>query len=192
MTFPRMLDDPDDGLLTPWRKLPHETEPSWLFPRVMESEYLTVKALHILLAATTATLFAVRAYWRVRRSPVLALRWVKVVPHIIDTLLLASGVWLALQIGPTGLRGWLPAKLIALVLYIALGMAALKLGRTRSIRMIAAIAALFVLGYIACVAATKSAWGPVAANPVDVGHHRMSREQLLALSRLAVHADARQ
>ena len=153
---------------------------------------MTVKSVHILLAATTGFLFAVRAYWRVRRSPVPALRWVKVVPHIVDTLLLASGVWLALQIGPTGLRGWLPAKLIALVLYIALGMVALKLGRTQSIRITAAIAALLVLGYIACVAATKSAWGPVAANPVDVGHHRMSREQLLALSRLAVHADARQ
>ena len=121
-----------------------------------------VRGLHIVLAATTGCLFIVRAYWTIRRPVLLSPRWVKFVPHLIDTLLLASGVWLAMQIGLTGLRGWLPAKLFALVLYIALGMLALKWGRTQPVRVTAAIMALVVLGYIACVAATKSPWGPLS------------------------------
>ena len=125
-------------------------------------EYSTVKSLHVVLAATTGSLFLIRTYWMVRQPPFLRRRWVKVVPHLVDTLLLVSGVWLALRIGLTGLRGWLPAKLIALVLYIALGMIALKWGRTKPLRVTAAFAALLVLGYIACVAATKSPWGPLA------------------------------
>jgi uncharacterized membrane protein SirB2 len=129
----------------------------------MDPEYSTVKGLHIILAATTGSLFVVRAYWMARPPPFPPLRWLKVVPHVVDTLLLASGVWLALQIGMTGLRGWLPAKLIALVLYIALGMVALKWGRTKPLRVAAAFAALLVLGYIACVAVTKSPWGPLPA-----------------------------
>jgi uncharacterized membrane protein SirB2 len=128
----------------------------------MNLEYSTVRTLHIVLAATTGSLFAVRTHWMVRQPPYLLHRWVKVVPHVVDTLLLVSGVWLALHIALTGLRGWLPAKLIALVLYIAFGMIALKRGRTKPLRVAAAFAALLVFGYIACVAATKSPWGPLA------------------------------
>ena len=151
----------------------------------MEPEYSTVKSLHIVLAATTGSLFVIRAYWSVRQPRLLALRWARVVPHIVDTLLLASGVWLALQIGSTGLWGWLPAKLIALVLYIVLGMVALRLGRTRLIRIMAAFAALLVLGYIVCVAATKSAFGPLAAAPADVDHQATSRERLNGAQRIS-------
>jgi uncharacterized membrane protein SirB2 len=133
----------------------------------MELEYVTVKTLHVVLAALTGFLFAIRAYGMYRQPSFLAHRRVKVVPHIVDTLLLASGVWLAWQIGLSGLRGWLPAKLIALVLYIALGMVALKWGRSKPLRVSAAFAALLVLGYIACVAATKSPFGPLAAAPME-------------------------
>ena len=129
---------------------------------MMDIEYSTVKRLHIVLAATTGCLFLIRTYWMVRQPSLLFHRWIRVVPHLVDTLLLASGVWLALHMSLTGLRGWLPAKLIALSLYIALGMVALKWGRNKPLRVTAALAALFVLGYIAFVAATKSPWGPLA------------------------------
>jgi uncharacterized membrane protein SirB2 len=128
----------------------------------MDLEYSAAKRLHIVLAATTGCLFLLRTYWMMRQPSVLFHRWVKVVPHVVDTLLLGSGVWLALHMNLTGLRGWLPAKLTALLLYIALGMVALKWGRTKTLRVTAAVAALFVLGYIACVAATKSPWGLLA------------------------------
>ena len=98
----------------------------------------------------------------VRQPSFLVHRWVEGVPHVVDTLLLVSDVWLALHIALTGLRGWLPVRLIALVLYIAMGMVALKQGRSIPLRVTAVFAALLVLGYVACVAATKSPWGPFA------------------------------
>ncbi|MEO8754373.1 MAG: SirB2 family protein [Casimicrobiaceae bacterium] len=124
--------------------------------------YATVKDVHVAAAALTACLFLLRAYWMAWRPESLARRWVRLVPHVVDTLLLVSGVWIALELGTAGVRGWLPAKLIALVAYIVLGTVALKRGRTRGIRMGAALAAALVLAYIACVAGTKSAWGPLA------------------------------
>ncbi len=129
----------------------------------MDLQYSTVKSLHVVLASTTGCLFALRAYWIVRKPQFLSRRWVKVVPHVVDTLLLVTGVALAVQIGLPGLRGWLPAKLIGLALYIALGMVALRQGYTRRVRITAALAALLVLGYIVCTAVIKSAWGPLAA-----------------------------
>jgi len=78
---------------------------------------------------------------------------------VIDTLLLASALWLAWQIGAEGTRGWLWAKVIALVAYIALGSLALKRGRTRNVRIAAFAAALVAFAYIVSVALTKSPLG---------------------------------
>ena len=111
--------------------------------------------------ALTASLFVLRVAWMCRSPARLSRRWVRIVPHLIDTVLLASGVWLAWQIGGAGVRGWLPAKLVGLVAYIVLGTVALKRGRTRGIRIGAAIAALLTFAYIVLVAVGKSAWGPL-------------------------------
>ena len=80
-------------------------------------------------------------------------------PHLIDTLLLLSGLWMAvsLHLHP-GNSPWLGAKLLALLIYIALGFVALRLGRTRRIRILAFIGAIACFGYIASVAVTRTAF----------------------------------
>jgi uncharacterized membrane protein SirB2 len=83
---------------------------------------------------------------------------VKLVPHAIDTVLLLSGAWLAWQLGTAGVRGWLPTKLAAVVLYILLGTIALRRGRTRRLRIAAAAGAVAIFAYIVSVAITKSSW----------------------------------
>jgi uncharacterized membrane protein SirB2 len=125
--------------------------------------YTSVKMLHVTAVALTATLFAVRLAWRTWTPARLDRRWVRVVPHVIDTVLLLSGLWLALQIGAAGVRGWLPAKIFGLVLYIVLGTVAIKRGRSAGARTAAGIAALAVLAWIVSVALSKSPWGFLAA-----------------------------
>ena len=91
------------------------------------------------------------------RSPQrLQQRWVRIVPHVVDTVLLASALWLAWQLGADGTRGWLWAKVAGLVAYVALGTIALKRGRTRGARIAAFAAALATFGYIVSVAIAKS------------------------------------
>jgi uncharacterized membrane protein SirB2 len=87
---------------------------------------------------------------------------VRIAPHLIDTVLLASALWLAWQMGTEGTRGWLWAKVIALCAYIAFGTIALKRGRTRRARIAAFAAALATFGYIVSVALTKSPLGVLA------------------------------
>lgn len=90
-------------------------------------------------------------------SPMLARRWVRVAPHVVDTLLLASAIALAVTVGQYPLvDGWLTAKVLGLVVYIVLGMIALKRGRTRAARIAAFCSALLVFAYIVAVAVTKS------------------------------------
>jgi uncharacterized membrane protein SirB2 len=125
----------------------------------MDVAYHAVKNLHVGAAALSIVLFIVRIGWMMGSPQRLRQRWVKVVPHVIDTVLLASALWLAWQLGADGTRGWLAAKIGALVLYIMLGMIALKRGKTRRVRIAAAAAALATFGYIVSVALTKSPLG---------------------------------
>jgi uncharacterized membrane protein SirB2 len=84
----------------------------------------------------------------------------KTLPHVLDTVLLISALMLAwaLRLNPFE-APWLMAKILALVLYVALGVLALRPGRPPAIRLTAWVAALVVVGWITSVALTKSPWG---------------------------------
>ncbi len=84
------------------------------------------------------------------------------VPHVIDTVLLASAMALTATTSQYPfVQPWLTAKVLALLLYIVLGSVAIRHGRTRSVRIVAWLLALVVFGYIVAVARTRVAfpWG---------------------------------
>jgi uncharacterized membrane protein SirB2 len=118
--------------------------------------YSLLKQLHLSTIALTLALFVLRGIWMMAESPRLQARWVRIVPHLNDSLLLASGISLAVLTRQYPLvHGWLTAKFFALILYIVLGTLALKRGRTRSQRIAAWIAALLVFGYMVAVAVAR-------------------------------------
>lgn len=120
------------------------------------SYHLLMKTIHMSCALLSISLFVLRGWWMLHDSTRLQLRWVKTVPHVIDTALLASAVLLALNIGQyPGTHSWLTAKIMALLLYIGLGMVAIKRGRTKQIRVLAWLGAIAVFAYIVSVALTR-------------------------------------
>ena len=124
-------------------------------------EYAAIKGVHVAAAGVSLALFALRGLWRFVSPERLAARWVRIVPHVVDTVLLLSALWLAWQIG-RGAAPWIAAKVVALIVYIALGTIALTRGRTPAMRIAAFFAALATFGYIVSVAITKSPWGALA------------------------------
>lgn len=127
----------------------------------MALDYLTIKHVHVSAAGLSLALFVLRGAWRATSPERLAARWVRVLPHVIDTVLLVSALWLAWQLG-RGAAPWIAAKVVALIAYIVLGSIALKRGRTPGIRAAAFFAALATFGYIVSVAIAKSPWGVLA------------------------------
>ena len=112
---------------------------------------------HAGCALVSISTFVVRGYWRRSGSPLLHSKLTGVLPHVVDTALLLSGIGLAVQWAVNPLENsWLMAKLIALVVYIVLGMIALKRGRTLRQRTMAWIVAILVFAYMVAVAFTKS------------------------------------
>jgi uncharacterized membrane protein SirB2 len=120
-------------------------------------DYLSLKYLHMCFAGLSGGFFLVRGGWMLAGSPLLQRRWVRTVPHVIDTALLSTAVALAVWSSQYPLaQTWLTAKVLALIAYIVLGTIALKRGPTRTIRGLAYVAALLVLLYIASVAISKN------------------------------------
>jgi len=119
--------------------------------------YLLFKHLHMTLAALSFALFLVRGLWMLADSPMRQRPWVKRVPHLVDSLLLATAIVLAWWSGQSPLGdSWLTAKVAALIAYIVLGSVALKHGKTGPVRATAFVAALACFGYIVATAITKN------------------------------------
>lgn len=118
--------------------------------------YTLVKGVHILCAACSISLFFVRGIWHLRASPYLMRRWVKIVPHVIDALLLASAGWLMVITKQyPGVVDWLTVKLVAVALYIGLGMVAFRFARAPQLRLAAWLSALCVFGVIVWLALAR-------------------------------------
>jgi len=120
--------------------------------------YATLKLIHISAATLSICGFVLRGTWMLRDSDWLRHAGVRIVPHVVDTLFLASGIGLVWVLHLPVLRlPWLMAKLVAIVVYIGLGMVALRRGRSKTARTAAFGGALLVFAYIVGVAISKSA-----------------------------------
>ncbi|MBL8415762.1 MAG: SirB2 family protein [Propionivibrio sp.] len=122
--------------------------------------YLALKNLHVLCVVLSGSGFFVRGLWMLADSPRLNLRWVRVVPHFVDTLLLGSAIAMAVISDQYPLaQDWLTAKLTGLLVYILCGMMALRRGKSKATRGIFFAAALLAFAYIVSVALTRSPLG---------------------------------
>ena len=121
-------------------------------------DYVTIKYVHIASAALSGSLFLLRGIWMMRESTMLQNRVVKILPHVVDTILLASALIMVFWSGQYPfVQNWLTAKVLALIAYITIGTIALKRGGTKTQRVSAFFAALLVFAYIGLVAMTKRA-----------------------------------
>ena len=124
------------------------------------SAYLLLRHVHVTLALISIGLFVLRGIPRVWLQRPLNQRWLRIAPHINDTLLLLSGlvlmVWSA-QYPPT--HAWLTLKLVLLVVYILLGIAAFRVTAAPGLQKLLFVMALAVFGWIVAIALTRQALG---------------------------------
>ena len=120
----------------------------------------TVKTIHVAFVALSFAGFFIRGIWMLRDSTLLRQRWVRITPQVVDTVLLLSAIVLAVQMHFSPMeQPWLMAKIIALVIYIAVGLVALRFGSSKRVRLTAWLLGLFIFMYIVSVAFSKSALG---------------------------------
>lgn len=123
-------------------------------------DYLTLRYLHVGAVVVSACGFILRGVLMLLQSPWLQRRWLRIVPHVVDTVLLGSAIGLAVLTAQyPWTQAWLTAKLLGLVAYILCGTMALKRARSRRQRALYFFAALLILAYIVTVARTRSPLG---------------------------------
>lgn len=115
--------------------------------------YPEIRLVHILAVAASGSLFALRGL-----ALTLGAAWPRAAPlrylsYTVDTVLLTAALMLmtAVQQYPFA-DAWLTVKVLLLVVYIALGIYAFRTTRSRTVRLIAWLAALAVFGFIVSVA----------------------------------------
>ena len=134
--------------------------------------YALLKLIHVSAVAISFLGFAARGLGVLSDAAWVRHRLARTLPHLVDTVLLLSAVGMlwVMRLAPWALP-WLRAKLVGLIIYIALGVIALRpalAGRaagSRTLRLVAWIGALAVFGYIVSVALTKSPRGALGWLP---------------------------
>jgi uncharacterized membrane protein SirB2 len=126
--------------------------------------YSVLKLIHQAAVALSFIGFFARGLGMMRGAGWIDARPARALPHIVDTILLASALGLVYLLGvsPFGVP-WLTAKIAGLLVYILLGSIALRFGRSKRMRVIAWLAAMATFGYIVSVAITKNPSGFLAA-----------------------------
>jgi uncharacterized membrane protein SirB2 len=116
-----------------------------------------VLAIHVTTALLSISGFIYRGILRFSGSEQVNRKWLKITPHVIDTVLIASAIILLVQASLDPLNtSWLLAKIIALVLYILLGLIAFRFASNRAIALLAWCVAILVFCYILAVAVTRN------------------------------------
>jgi uncharacterized membrane protein SirB2 len=118
--------------------------------------YEIVKHTHLTAIALSITLLLFRFVLTSMQSPLLQKKWLKILPHLVDTILLISAVALCvlLQQYPF-VDAWVSEKLLALAMYIFMTFLALKLGRSAFIRGVGLLGAISWIAYAGIVAVSK-------------------------------------
>ncbi|MEO5696745.1 MAG: SirB2 family protein [Burkholderiaceae bacterium] len=121
-------------------------------------DYATVRWLHVACVGISVGLFAMRGAMQLGGVDWRRWRWLRITPHLNDTVLLGAGVTLALMSAQYPFaQNWLTAKVLALCAYVALGRVALTREVSPRRRRVAFAASLLSVGYIVAVALTRSA-----------------------------------
>lgn len=123
--------------------------------------YLIVKQIHVACVVLSLGGFVTRGALMLAGSGLLHTRLVRIAPHVVDTVLLVSAIWLAWTLKQYPfVHGWLTAKVLGLIAYIGFGTMALKRGKTLRSRCLYFLLALLAAAYIIAVALTRDPAGP--------------------------------
>lgn len=119
-----------------------------------------IKTLHIITVTVSILLFVGRGSWIYILKTPLTAKWTKILPHVNDTVLLLTGIAMAVQLQQYPfVHQWLTIKLGCLLAYILLGMVAMKWQLNKPAGIMAWILAICVFAYMVSVALTKSSSG---------------------------------
>lgn len=125
--------------------------------------YLLLRHLHVTCAVLSVSGFALRGALWLAGSQLPRRTWVRRVTDANDVLLLLAAIGLVIATHQYPFQAnWVTAKLIALLLYITLGIVLFRRARSTEVRVLVWVSALLVATYIFSMAMSKTPYGFLA------------------------------
>jgi len=115
--------------------------------------YIVLKQLHLSCIMLTFLLFNFRVIGHLFSATWVRQKWLRVVPHGVDTILLATGILLAIKLQQYPfIDAWLTVKFFALIAYIIFGSLTLKHATSWQTQLLSYIASLLAFAYLVSTA----------------------------------------
>ena len=122
-------------------------------------DYHLLKVIHVACVVLSYLLFFVRGIRLIAGSEGPRRLSIRMLPHLVDTILLVSAIGLVLATRQfPGTHDWLTAKVSALVLYVIVGMVAFRFANRRPLQIGAWVVAQMIFLYIVAVAISRTPW----------------------------------
>lgn len=119
-----------------------------------------LKYLHIVSVAASFSLFFMRGLWMMQSYPDSQEKWVRLLPHGVDTVLVLSAMAMLAMSPLNGWPGdWLTVKLALLVAYVSLSLYVFRGARALAARILAWLLALFVFLLVTTIAVLRNPLG---------------------------------
>ena len=127
---------------------------------MLAPHFFEIRSVHVGCVALSGSLFTFRGLLRLNDVSLANHMALRVASIIIDSVLLTAAILLMVILRQYPfLNGWLTAKLLLLVLYVALGSMTLRLAKTRMGQIVTFGGALLTFTAIIGVAVTRQSFG---------------------------------
>ena len=114
---------------------------------------LLLKYLHIVCVAASFALLFVRGLWVMQSYPDSKEKWVRMLPHLVDAVLVLSAIALLVMSPLKGWPGdWLTVKLVLIVVYALLVLYLFRGAKAMAAKILTWLLGLFVLLFITTMA----------------------------------------
>ena len=120
--------------------------------------YTAVKHIHLTAIILSLVLFIARFVLLWLKSSKLNSKLLKVLPHLVDTVLIVSAITLCVLLQQYPLvDAWVTEKLLALIMYVFMVTLALRLANNNFMRIIGFVGAISWVAFAGAVAMSKQA-----------------------------------
>ncbi|SFR55806.1 SirB2 family protein [Thiomicrospira sp. ALE5] len=120
--------------------------------------YASLLLLHKLAVLTSISVFFIRGLGVIYNREWVTRKPVKIVPHVIDTLLILSAVGIVLMTPFAFSDPWILIKLVGVLIYVGLSVMVFKVAKSRVQQGMFWIVNLALLFLLVAVAVEKQAW----------------------------------
>ena len=117
--------------------------------------YQAAMHIHVTAVVISLALFSFRFALLLKGSNILQKKWLKITPHVVDTILLTAAIVMLVYPDKEFASAWVASKVIGVVLYILSGLFALKWAKNNRSRVIGFVCAVIWIMLTASVATSK-------------------------------------